>query len=76
MKCACAVLHCHLCPVRLYHIFLHYLLNSTIFREKYYVFSFSIKICAIFLIIRRIKRDFTVDVLMSLCKVPINRVRF
>ena len=24
MQCACAVLYCHLWPVRLYHIFLHY----------------------------------------------------
>jgi hypothetical protein len=26
MQIACAVLYCYLCPVRLYHIFLHYLI--------------------------------------------------
>jgi hypothetical protein len=30
----CAVLYCHLWPVRLYHIFLQYLIHVTIFGEK------------------------------------------
>jgi len=34
MQCACAVLHCHLWPVRLYNIFPHNLINGTIFGER------------------------------------------
>ena len=30
MQCACAVLYCHLWPVRLYHIFAHELISGTI----------------------------------------------
>jgi hypothetical protein len=36
MQSACAVLHCHLWPVWLYHIFQHYLINGTIFGGKAY----------------------------------------
>jgi hypothetical protein len=34
MQCACAILYCHLWPVRLYHIFPHYLINGTIFGKE------------------------------------------
>ena len=34
MRCACAVLYCHLWPVWLYQIFLHCLKNDTIFKGK------------------------------------------
>jgi hypothetical protein len=34
MQSACAVLYCHLWPVRLYHIFPHYLINVVIFEGK------------------------------------------
>jgi hypothetical protein len=34
MQCACALVNCHLWPVWLYHIFTHYTINSTVFREK------------------------------------------
>jgi hypothetical protein len=34
MQYACAVLYCHLWPVRLYHIFPHYLINCIIFGKK------------------------------------------
>jgi len=34
IQSACTVLCCHLCPVWLYHIFPHYLINSTILRKK------------------------------------------
>ena len=34
MQRACVILYCHLWPVRLYHIFPHYLINRTIFGEK------------------------------------------
>ena len=31
MQSECALLYCHLWPVRLYHIFPHYLIKGTIF---------------------------------------------
>jgi hypothetical protein len=34
MQSACAVLYCHLWPVRLYHIFPHYFTNCTILGKK------------------------------------------
>ena len=34
MQSACAVLYCHLWPVRLYHISPHNLIKGTIFRKK------------------------------------------
>ena len=34
MQSACAVLYCHLWPVRLYIIFPNYLINGTIFEKK------------------------------------------
>ena len=46
MQSACAILHCHLCPVCLYYIFPHYLINGTIFwgekhiEHKILVFDF------------------------------------
>jgi hypothetical protein len=53
--------YCHLWPVRLYHVFPHCLLNSTICRIKLLnikVFCFSVRLlCETFLILRRIKRD-------------------
>jgi hypothetical protein len=35
MPCLCAILYCRVWPVRLYHIFQHYLINDTIFGKKY-----------------------------------------
>ena len=47
-----AVLYCSLWPVRLYHIFPHYLLKSKIFGEKIlnikYVFCFYVMLNEIF----------------------------
>jgi hypothetical protein len=34
MQSACAVSYCHLCPLWLYHIFSHYLINGMIFGKK------------------------------------------
>jgi len=46
---ACALLYCHLLPVRLYLILLHYLINGTIFEKKFlnikFVFGFSLEFC-------------------------------
>ena len=58
MQSECAILYCHLCPVRLYHIFPHYLINDTIFGEviehKMRVLIFSTTVSETFLIQRRI----------------------
>ena len=35
LQSACATLHCHVSPVRLYHIFPHYLINNTIFGKAF-----------------------------------------
>jgi hypothetical protein len=53
---------CHLWPVRMHHIFPHYLTNGTIFGEKLfntkYAFWFSLQLSSqTFVILRRIRRD-------------------
>ena len=77
----CAVLDCHLRPVRFYHIFFffsHYLISSTIFGEK----VTEHKRCAVTfssetsLILRRIRRDIIINVPTSSCKVLVILVRF
>ena len=64
MKCVCTVLHCHLWPVRLYHIFPHYLINGTthFWQKKKFlsikcVLILSKILSEIFFIPRRIERD-------------------
>jgi hypothetical protein len=78
MQCACGVLHCHLWPVWLYHIFPHYLINGTIFGKKLLnikcVFSFSLSLLSeTFLIPRRIQRDI-IHVHKSSGKVPVTLI--
>jgi hypothetical protein len=78
---ACAVLYCHLWPVCLYHIFAHYLVNGKIFTKTLSntkcVFWFSLQLLSeTFLILRRIKRDDTINVHRSSCEVPVSLVRF
>ena len=34
MRCACAVLYCHLWTIRLYHVFPHCLINDSIFGKQ------------------------------------------
>ena len=46
MQCACAVLCCHLWPIRLYYISLHYLINATIAGKK--TKAIAHKMCLIF----------------------------
>ena len=53
---------CHLCPLRLYNIFPHYLTNGTIFGKRLLnikcVFWFSVQLLSeTFLIVRRNERD-------------------
>ena len=62
MQKACAVSYCHLWRVRFYHIFPHYLTNSTNFGEKLFnikcVFCFSLQLLSeTFIILRSIQRD-------------------
>jgi hypothetical protein len=65
MQSTCAVLHCHLGPVRLYNISPHYLIKEATFGgegggsywTKMGVSIFSTILCETFLILRRIKRD-------------------
>jgi hypothetical protein len=81
MQSACAVLYCHLWPVRLYHIFPHYLINGTIFGKKLLnikcVFWFSVQLLSeTFLILRRIQQDIIINIHRSSCKVPVILVRF
>ena len=72
--------YCHLCPVPLYHIFPHYLINGAIFGKKLLktkcVFWFSLQLLsAIFFILRRIERYVFKNVYRSSCTVPVIVVR-
>jgi hypothetical protein len=73
MQSACAVLYCHLCPVRLYRIFPHYIKNGTILGKMLpnlkCVFRFSLQLLyEIFLTLRIIQRDIVINVLRPSCK--------
>jgi hypothetical protein len=63
MQCVCAVLYCHLWPVRPYNIFPHYLINGKIKKNKKLsnikcVFSFSLQLLSeTYLILTRIERN-------------------
>jgi hypothetical protein len=76
MQSACAVLYCHLWSVWLYHVFPHYLKNSTIFGKKLLnikcVFLYSLQLLSeTFLSLKRIQRDIIINVHRSSCKVPL-----
>jgi len=73
----------HLCHVRLYNIFSHYLINGTIFERKKKllhtkcVFPVCLQICLKhFLIVRRTERDMIENAYRSSRKVPVIVVRF
>jgi hypothetical protein len=75
MQSACAVLYCHLCPVRFYNIFPHYLINGTIFGKTKMlldtkcVFWFSLQLLPeTFLVLRKIQRKIAINVHRSSCK--------
>ena len=68
--------YCHLWPVWLYHIFLHYLksrLKKKIIERK---IIFSVNFAWKFLILRRTQRDMIISVHRYSCKVPVILVRF
>jgi len=69
--------YCHLCPVPLYHIFPHFLINGTIFgktvtEHKMFIIYCRTSVCniAIFFILRRNELDVIKIVWWCLCKVP------
>ena len=66
MQCACAVIYCHLWPLRVYNIFPHFLINCTIFGNIVWNISHS----------RRTERDILINVLTSSCKVTVILVKF
>jgi len=60
MQSACAILYCYLCPVRVYHSFLHYLINGTIFGKILKIKCFliiSTNFSKTFLVLRRVEGD-------------------
>ena len=77
-----SALYCRHCPVWLCNIFLHFLVNRTIFAKKIYI---EHKMCVLvvctiffsetFLVLRRIKRGI-INVYRSSCKVPVIIVRY
>jgi hypothetical protein len=81
MQSTCAILYCHLWPVRLYHIFPHYRINNMTFGKMLVnmkcVFWFSLQLLSEnFLNLRRIQRGIFINVHRSSFKVPVIFVRF
>ena len=78
-KRPCFFLYCHLCSVRIYHTFPHYLINVTDLRKKLCNVKFdlisSATFAEAFLILRRIQRDIVINMRRTLCEVPVILVR-
>ena len=76
-----SILYCFLWPVRLTHMFPHYLINATTFGKKTllnikHVFWISLQILSErFLILNRIQREIIIHFLTYSCKVPVILVR-
>jgi hypothetical protein len=73
MQSSCAVLHCHVLPVWLYHIFLPYLTNGVIFEKsiKSLFWFYLQSVPETFLNPRIIQPDIAISVHMSSSKVPL-----
>lgn len=74
MQSACAELHCHLCPIRLYRISSKYLVNGTFSKEILniiYIVIFSTFLSETCLIQIRIQRYFIINLHRSSCKILI-----
>jgi hypothetical protein len=81
MQCACTILYWHKWPVCLCYIFMHYLINGTIFGKALlnikFVVWFALQLLSeTFLILRRIERDMSINVYQFPCKLPVILVRF
>jgi hypothetical protein len=73
----CAVLYCHIWPVRLYPIFPHYLIYVTIFGKQNLLNIIYLQLMPeTFLILRRIHRDFIMNIHWSSYKVSVFLVGF
>ena len=75
------MLYCHLWPVRLYHILLHFLIKAWFLENDLLkikcLFWFSLQLLSeTFLILWRIERDMITNVYWSSCKVSVIIVRF
>jgi hypothetical protein len=71
---------CRLWPVRLYHVFTHYLINAKIFGreviEHKMCFDFLYNVMfETFIILRRIQLEIFINVHRSSCEVPVILVR-
>jgi hypothetical protein len=69
----CVVLYCHFLPVWFYHIFPHRLINNKIFRNRTIEYKVYGSICStnlseIFLILRRIEEDITINWHQASCQ--------
>jgi hypothetical protein len=75
------ILYCHVWPVRLHHIFLHYLIYNKIFGKKgnahKIVFWFSLQLLSVtFAMLKRIQQIIIIYIHGSPCKVSVVLVRF
>jgi hypothetical protein len=80
LRCACAIVYCHLWPVWLCHVFPYYLINGTIFVKKVIEYKMCVLVFSTTFVwnnshSRRIKR-YIRNVHRSSCKVSIMLVRF
>jgi hypothetical protein len=74
------VIICHLCPVWLYHVFPHYIINDTIFGKKLLdikcLLWYSLQLLSeTFLTLRSIKRDIIINLRWSSYKMLVILVR-
>jgi len=74
-RSACAILHCHLWPVRPYHNFPHYVINGTILGKELlkrkYVSWLSLQLLPETFPVLRTKRSMIKSVHWSSCKYPL-----